>query len=184
MLSMKDKLSPVDAEQMVAYMRDFQGGKQVIPVAPAVVPPPPAEPSVVPSPKLSPAAAETVARTRVATGLFRQYCLICHGADGKGREMRASMPTLPDFTIRSWQEGLGSPQLTVSILDGKGTLMPAFRGRVNEDQARDLAAYVRAFGPVRTTTPEAPANDFEKRFRELQDQWNELERQLKKMPKP
>jgi mono/diheme cytochrome c family protein len=185
MLSMKDKLSPADVEQMVAYVRAFQGGKQVIPVEPApVVPPPPTQPTVVPGPKVSPVPPETAVRTRVATGLYRQYCLVCHGTDGQGRELKASMPSIPDFSSRSWQEGVTNPQLTVSILDGKGTLMPAFRGRVNDDQARDLAAYVRAFGPARAAPAEAPADDFEKRFRELQDQWNELERQLKELSKP
>jgi ubiquinol-cytochrome c reductase cytochrome b subunit len=221
MLPMKDKLSPDDAEHMVAFVRSFQADhglppfaagtvgligaplgqgplltgsalfpgrsecKQVIPVEPPpVVPPPPTEPTVVPHPKGTPAPTETTARMRAATGLYRQYCLICHGSDGKGREMKASMPTLPDFASRSWQEGVSNPRLAASILDGKGTLMPAFRGRVSEDQARDLAAYVRAFGPARPAAPEAPADDFEKRFRELQDQWNELDRQLKELSKP
>ena len=62
--------------------------------------------------------------------------------------------------------------------------MPAFRGRVSPEQAQDLAAYVRAFGPPRAPKPEAPATDFEQRFRELQDQWNELQKQLRDLPKP
>jgi hypothetical protein len=98
--------------------------------------------------------------------------------------MKASMPTIPDFTSRAWQEGLNTPQMVVSILDGKGTFMPAFRGRVSDEQAQDLSAYVRAFGPVRAVTPEAPASDFEKRFHEVQDQWYELQRQLQELSKP
>ena len=94
------------------------------------------------------------------------------------------MPNIPDFTNRTWQTATGTPQLLNSILDGKGTLMPAFRGRVNEDQARDLAAYIRAFGPPPTAPSELPANDFERRFRELQDQWNELQKQLEALPPP
>jgi mono/diheme cytochrome c family protein len=115
--------------------------------------------------------------------LYRQYCLSCHGVDGRGRELKAGMPTIPDFTSRAYQEAVSNPQLVVGILDGKGALMPAFRGRVSEGQAQDLAAYVRAFGPVRAA-PTAPAGDFDKRFRELQDQWDELQRQLRELSKP
>jgi mono/diheme cytochrome c family protein len=66
----------------------------------------------------------------------------------------------------------------VSILNGKGSLMPAFHGRVSDDQARDLVAYLRALGPPQRTGNEAPASDFAKRFEQLQRQWNELEKQL------
>jgi quinol-cytochrome oxidoreductase complex cytochrome b subunit/mono/diheme cytochrome c family protein len=190
MLPMKDKLSPADAEQMVAYVRKFSGGKQVVKVDPPEPPvTPPDRPVVVPGGKLprlpqtNPPAKEA-ARVRAATGLFRQYCLICHGPDGRGLEFKSSMPTLPDFTSRRWQEEVSDPQLTVSILEGKKTLMPAFRGRVTEEQARDLTAYVRAFGPARTRPLDVAADDFEKRYRELQDQWHELHRQLQELSKP
>jgi mono/diheme cytochrome c family protein len=127
---------------------------------------------------------EVAVRTRAATILYRQYCLICHGTDGRGAEIKSAMPTIPDFTSRAWHDTVSDPQMAVSILDGKGTLMPAFRGRVNDDQARDLAAYVRAFGPARPPKPDASTSDFEQRLRELQDQWNELEKQLQELPKP
>jgi mono/diheme cytochrome c family protein len=195
MLPMKDKLSPADADRIVAYLRGFRSGKQVVQVEPQppVVPPAPDRPTVVPGPKEvrpavkprpTPAPKETAVRTRVATGLYRQYCLSCHGTDGRGRELKASMPTIPDFTNRVWQEEVNNPQLLVGILDGKGTLMPAFRGRVNEAQARDLAAYIRAFGPVRVALPTAPADDLEKRIRELKEQWEELDRQMRELSGP
>ena len=185
MLPMKDKLSPVDADAMVGYVRAFRGGEQVIRVEPPPpVVPPPDKPAVVPPQSApTPAHDETAVRMRAATVLFRQYCLSCHGTDGRGAEIKPAMPMIPDFTNRGWQETVRDPQLAVSILDGKGTLMPAFRGRVTDEQARDLTAYVRAFGPAKTPTPVAAPTDFEQRFRELQDQWNELERQLRELPK-
>lgn len=191
MLPMRDKLSDADAEQMVTFVRSFRMGKQMILVQPQTpaVKPPPAQPAVVPGPKspavTAPSSSEEIAgRMRAATALFRQYCLICHGTDGKGSEMRASMPAIPDFTSRTWQAGVATPQLLSSILDGKGTFMPAFRGRVNEEQARDLAAYIRAFGPSPAAGSENPANDFERRFRELENQWNELQKQLQTLTPP
>jgi mono/diheme cytochrome c family protein len=188
MMPMKDKLSPTDAEQMTTYVRAFRSGKEVVKVEPLepIVPPPPTKPVVVEPPKkkaVPPVAAETAERMRVATGLYRQYCLVCHGVDGKGRDMRTGMPAIPDFASQSWQSANSNPQIVVGILDGKGTLMPAFRGRVSEDQALDLAAYLRAFGPAPPAAVEAPAGDFEQRFRELQGQWNELQKQLQDLSK-
>ncbi|HLW64253.1 MAG TPA: cytochrome b N-terminal domain-containing protein [Gemmataceae bacterium] len=197
MLPMKDKLSDADADKMVAYVRAFREGKQVVAVQPTlpIVPPPPAEPTVVPPskpaappvtpPAAKPATTDSAARTRVATEMYRQYCLSCHGTDGRGNDLRAGMPAIPDFTRPAWQESRSVPQLIASILDGKGSLMPAFRGRVNEEQARDLAAYVRAFGPAAPTTepPSTPSDaDFQKRFDELQRQWSELQKQLQQPP--
>jgi quinol-cytochrome oxidoreductase complex cytochrome b subunit len=192
MVPMKDKLGPPDADQMVAYVRAFREGKQIVKLESQQLPAPaaPSQPAVVPGPKPIPTkpvpsapSADTAERMRVATGLYRQYCLICHGTDGKGREMKASMPAIPDFSSRAFQQVTSNPQLVVGILDGKGTLMPAFRGRVTDEQARDLAAYLRAFGPAPPATVEAPAGDFEQRFRELQGQWNELQKQLQDLSK-
>jgi len=193
MVPMKDKLGPPDADQMVAYVRAFREGKQVVKLEPQQLPAPaaPSLPAVVPGPKPVPAkpapnapSADAAERTRVATGLYRQYCLICHGADGKGTEMKAGMPAIPDFGASAWQERINNPQIVVGILDGKGTLMPGFRGRVSDQQAQDLAAYIRAFGPRQVAAPQSPAGDFEQRYRELQAQWDELQRQLREMSPP
>jgi quinol-cytochrome oxidoreductase complex cytochrome b subunit/mono/diheme cytochrome c family protein len=191
MLPMKDKLNEADTKKMVAYVREFQEGKHMVNVAPQhpLVPPAPEQPAIVPGPKSAekPSAGtstETAARLRVATVLYRQYCLTCHGADGRGLQLKASMPTIQDFTNRSWQEEVSNARMLVSILDGRGTLMPAFRGRITDEQAQDLVAYVRAFGPVQQRPREASSTDFEKRFRELQEQWLELEKQLQALSAP
>jgi ubiquinol-cytochrome c reductase cytochrome b subunit len=191
MAPMKDKLGPDDVNGMVAFVRQFRGGKQVVKGEPQqpIVRPPPEVPRIVPSPQTQPQkksaparpSAAMARRMRVATGLFRNYCLVCHGAKGTGTEIKRSMPTLPDFTRREWQEGVNDPQLMASVLNGKGAWMPAFRGRLSDRQASDLVAYVRAFGPRRPEREETPATEFEKRFRELQEEWNELEKQLKEL---
>jgi hypothetical protein len=94
-------------------------------------------------------------------------------------------PRNPDFTSRAWQGEATVPRRAASILSGKGTLMPALSGRVGDAQAQDLAACVRAFGPVRAAAkPAAGASDFEMRFHELQQQWDELERQLEEITPP
>ena len=96
--------------------------------------------------------------------------------------MRPVLPPIPDFTSPTFQKEHSDAQLLVSILDGKGTFMPANRGRITEEQASDLVAFVRAFGPATflAAKPQAAASEFEKAYRQLEDQWSELEKELQK----
>ncbi len=115
----------------------------------------------------------------VASKLYRQQCMKCHGKDGTGAEARGEMSEIPDFTSRRWQERRSDAKLIVSILDGKNTKMPAFGGKLNEEQARDLLVYIRAFGPGRAAPVLDPPSDFEKRFLELQAEWQKLRKQFR-----
>jgi quinol-cytochrome oxidoreductase complex cytochrome b subunit/mono/diheme cytochrome c family protein len=181
MLPMKDKLAAEDVGRMVKFVREFQDGKQLVkdeplPPKPPDRPPPEKEPAL---PRVNPE--ELAARTRIASFLYRQYCLSCHGTNGAGAELKASMPTLPDFRDRRWQDEHTDAQLSVSILEGKGTLMPAFRGRVHDDQMSSLLAYVRAFGPSPPRVETVPKTDFEDRYRRLEEEWNALQKQLEEL---
>jgi cytochrome c oxidase cbb3-type subunit 3 len=86
-------------------------------------------------------------KTSAGTAVYTKYCAACHGADGKGTTMKTAMPSIPDFTNRKWQDGLSNVQLKISILEGKGTLMPPFRDKVSEEENKELAAHVREFAP-------------------------------------
>jgi mono/diheme cytochrome c family protein/uncharacterized membrane protein len=90
-----------------------------------------------------------------ARELFRQRCVKCHGADGTGSPERDSLPEIPDFTKSSWQSRRSDVQLLASVLDGKDE-MPSWRGKVSQEQARDLVALVRAFVPTPGTPKGAP----------------------------
>jgi mono/diheme cytochrome c family protein len=94
------------------------------------------------------------------------------------------MPAIPDFTARAWQTTRETPQLSISILDGKGTLMPPWRSKLTLEQARDLAVYVRNFGPADLLTAEITPTQFGNRFRDLKKQWDELEQQARSLPHP
>jgi mono/diheme cytochrome c family protein len=210
---MKDKLSPADADKMVQFMRAFKGGKQVVslestevPTKPVPFPPgvavvktpqpgptlpvgpalakKPGETTAPPAATPPPMTSDVGARVREGAVIFRQYCIVCHGPDGTGSIMRANLPPIPDFTNAAWQTEHSDPQLLISVLDGKGTLMPANRGRVTESQARDLVAYVRAFGPSFVKAAPAQATDFDERFKTLLQQWETLEDQLKALSPP
>jgi mono/diheme cytochrome c family protein len=119
-----------------------------------------------------------------AQGLFRQYCKRCHGEDGSGARARARTPEIPNFTKETWQETRSDGQLVASILDGKGTSMPAFGDKLSKDKARVLAAYVRALDPPDPGRVKPPQSDFESRFRQLQHEMEELRRQFHALTKP
>ena len=80
--------------------------------------------------------------------LFRQHCEKCHGKHGTGKPERGRLPEIPNFTDSAWQGRRTDAQLVASILDGKGKKMPPWRAKISEEQARGLAAYVRAFAPT------------------------------------
>ena len=95
--------------------------------------------------------------------------------------MRPVLPPIPDFTSTAFHKDHSNAQLVVSILDGKGQLMPATRGRITDDQVGDLVAFVRSFGPqslISKSARTASESEFEKTFRQLEEQWNALQREM------
>jgi cytochrome c oxidase cbb3-type subunit 3 len=235
MLPMKDKLGSVDANQMVALVRGFDGGKQIVeleapkPEGPLITPggekPIVEKPTLgIPSnaiprdlessiagaigslgmptgygpffaasallrgskstpPVAEPKISETEAmRVRAGATIFRQFCMVCHGPDGTGSLMRLTMPAIPNFTAEAFQKQRNDSELRVSILNGKGNLMPANSGRVTEGQARDLVAYVRSFGPASFgIKPEVSDVEFEKAVRSLEQQLEDLHKEMDKV---
>jgi mono/diheme cytochrome c family protein len=245
MLSMKDKLTlaRTDVKDMVAFIRAFKGGKQIVsatsggpsasstdraqplftssPTTPApsplprttvdagpaasattvpAAPPTPIQPtptaisSVAALPSALPVATmNTGARAekvRRAGGIFNTLCIACHGPDGRGTLVRPAMPPIPDFTSRDWHTSRSSRQLASSILEGKGTLMPTWNGKLTPEQARDLVLYVRSFGGPAVLAAEnegeAPPGlslvEFDNRIRSLREQFDEIEKQLQTLP--
>jgi mono/diheme cytochrome c family protein len=143
-----------------------------------VAPPPPPRPT----PRgMSP---EAAAGLRAASGVYQTFCLACHGPDGRGALVRQAMPPIPDFTSKDWHLTKDNALLSVSVLEGKGTLMPAWRGKVTPEQARDLVAYVRSFGPAGLASAEPPPSEFGNRFRELKKRWADLDQEARLISRP
>jgi mono/diheme cytochrome c family protein len=94
------------------------------------------------------------------------------------------MPSIPDFSSRAWQEARSDARLAVSILDGRGDWMPPWRGSISDDQAAELVAYIRSFGPATTRAAKPPTSDFSTRFRQLENRFNELEVQANALSRP
>jgi hypothetical protein len=98
-------------------------------------------------------------------------------------------PAIPDFTTAFWQTQRTEAKLLARILDGKGKEMPAFRGKLKEDQARGLVAHIRSFatttGKPRAQKERDPASpgDFEIEFRRLLMELDELKTQFRQASK-
>jgi ubiquinol-cytochrome c reductase cytochrome b subunit len=77
--------------------------------------------------------------------LYGSQCAACHGVDGAGAQLRASMPTLPDFTSLAWQMAHTDLDIAHRIVDGNEPLMPAFKNKLTQEQNLALTLYVRYF---------------------------------------
>jgi mono/diheme cytochrome c family protein len=121
---------------------------------------------------------------RVASEFYNINCLACHGQDGRGTAIRPAMPVIPDFTVREWQTSHENAQLAVSVLEGKGALMPPWRGRVDPALAQDLVAFIRGFGPADLASVSAPTTEFGTRIRRLRQQWQDLDREARALSGP
>ena len=81
---------------------------------------------------------------RVVMGLFNRYCIRCHGIDGRGVW---DIPDVPNFTNARWQACRTDGQLARAIIEGRGSVMPPWRGVLSLEEAWAMARYVRTFVP-------------------------------------
>jgi hypothetical protein len=59
--------------------------------------------------------------------------------------------------------------------------MPPFRDHVTDRQVNDLVAYVRGLGPELPTAFGSSADDFERRFRQLEEEMAALKRDYQEL---
>jgi hypothetical protein len=99
---------------------------------------------------------------RVIASLYNRYCIRCHGVDGRGVW---DIPDVPDFTNARWQACRSDAQLARIILEGRGAVMPAFRGTLTLEESWAMARYLRTFVPGTEASrpdykePEKPAEE-------------------------
>lgn len=87
-------------------------------------------------------------REAIATGarIFVAYnCVDCHGADGSGAMG-------PSFQDGRWRFGGSASEVFESIYQGRPEGMPAWGGRISEEQIWMLVAYVRTLTAGDLTT--------------------------------
>ena len=79
---------------------------------------------------------------RVVMSLFNRYCIRCHSIDGRGVW---DIPDIPDFTDPRWQASRSDAQIVTILMEGRGAVMPAFRGTITLEEAWAMAHYLRSF---------------------------------------
>jgi mono/diheme cytochrome c family protein len=181
---MKNKLGSVDVKLMVVLVRAFRDGKLVVEEEPdpasraekSTAPPNSGGP---PQGQASRMQAEKAQGAQDGSRLFQKSCAMCHGRDGKGTLARESLSSIPDFAVRDWQQKRSNAQLLVSILDGKGAGMPAFRNKIQRERAREIVTYIRTFAPAATREIADSSNEFEARFNKLVQEFDDIARQIR-----
>jgi mono/diheme cytochrome c family protein len=89
----------------------------------------------------------SVSRSSAADGvaLFDGKCALCHGKDGVGLPNWRSLGQ-PDFTKPEWQNAHTDEQIADSIKNGKGKFMPAFKGKLSDEETGAVVQRIRSFG--------------------------------------
>ncbi|HLW78948.1 MAG TPA: DUF5777 family beta-barrel protein [Terriglobia bacterium] len=102
-----------------------------------------------PSPAANSSPAHTAPASAFATAqasggdVFRSRCSQCHGVDGRGVKGIGT----PDFTDGKLQASLTDDQIIETIRHGKqGTMMPAWTGKLSDQEISAVGQYVRSFG--------------------------------------
>ena len=75
--------------------------------------------------------------------VFKARCTACHGSDGKGKTAIGT----PDFTSAKTLSGMSDGDVIDTITNGrKGTIMPAWKGKLSDEEITAVAAYLRSLG--------------------------------------
>jgi cytochrome c oxidase cbb3-type subunit 3 len=69
---------------------------------------------------------------------YMTMCVGCHGIDGKGNPALGA----PNLTDDVWLYGGDFAAVGTTIRDGRGGVMPAWRNRLGEDEAKAVAAWI------------------------------------------
>ena len=81
---------------------------------------------------------------RVIMSRYNRFCIRCHGVDGRGVW---DIPDVPDFTDPRWQASRSDAQIVNILMEGRGAVMPTFRGTLTLEESWAMAHYLRSFVP-------------------------------------
>jgi cytochrome c oxidase cbb3-type subunit III len=74
--------------------------------------------------------------------IFADNCAVCHGPEGKGnRELGA-----PNLTDQIWLYAPDKKTIMEGIINGRGGVMPAWGGKLDDVTIKALTVYVHTFG--------------------------------------
>jgi cytochrome c6 len=77
--------------------------------------------------------------------VFKAKCAACHAADGSGNSATGKALATPDLRSDEVQKQTDA-QLIDSVTNGKGKKMPAYKGKLTDDQIKQLVGYIRELG--------------------------------------
>ena len=80
---------------------------------------------------------------QAASALFTQNCARCHGADGKGIKSTGT----PNFTDPAFHSSVNRSEIETAIRQGKDGVMPAWSGKLTDEQISSLVTYVESLAP-------------------------------------
>jgi cytochrome c6 len=72
-----------------------------------------------------------------AAALYKSKCQVCHGPDGKGSAAGLKMGAKPFSDLKESDQ-----ELLELTKNGKGK-MPAYKGKLTDDQIKELVKYIR-----------------------------------------
>lgn len=106
--------------------------------------------------RTEPGAPAGVSGSGQGAALYKQYCMPCHGPEGKGNGPAAAMlPVKPaDHTNAAVMSKISDADLFKAIKEGgpavgKSVAMPPWGGSLEDEQIRALVAYVRSLAKPR-----------------------------------
>lgn len=74
--------------------------------------------------------------------LYAEHCVSCHGADGRGKRDIGA----PNLTDAIWLYGPDRATIIDGLWNGRGGVMPAWAGRLDESTIKALTIYVHTLG--------------------------------------
>ncbi len=76
-----------------------------------------------------------------AASLYKTKCALCHAPDGSGSGSVGTQLNVPNLRSRQAQAQTSDQWIQI-MEDGKGK-MPAYKGRLSDEQIRQLVTYIR-----------------------------------------
>lgn len=73
---------------------------------------------------------------------FEALCTACHGADGRGNAALGA----PNLFDDAWLYGGSIESVMTAVREGRSGVMPAWRGRLSDDEARLITAWILSQG--------------------------------------
>lgn len=82
-------------------------------------------------------------RAQDAPTLYKTKCSICHAADGSGSTTMGKSMGVKDLRSDEVQKQTDA-QLNDAITNGKPPKMPAYKGKLTDDQIKELVTFIRS----------------------------------------